>query len=188
MMGAKFWDYSYSPRAAAFPEGREIFRWKRRAMSLGEVGFIHLQETSTFLLDCVSDCTVTTAPRTQVMTDFLPLVYKRNIQEMVKLHAANVEASRLWAKSIHALPLFLPSSWDTVSPGFFHILFFIYTLTFCLFLHFKEVFIQLLLLLPSINHIFFKFGGGGELWGTFFPKCTNRLLLTPMMLEGEYKG
>lgn len=79
-------------------------------MSLGEVGFIHLQETSTFLLDCVSDCTVTTAPRTHVMTDFPPLVYQRNIQETVKLHAANVEASRHRGRVLHALPLFLPSS------------------------------------------------------------------------------
>lgn len=44
MMGADFWDYSYSPMVAVFPEGREMFRQKRKAINLGEDGFIQLPE------------------------------------------------------------------------------------------------------------------------------------------------
>lgn len=48
MMRADFWDYSYSPRVAAFPEGREMFTWKRKAIRLGEDDFTQLPENSSF--------------------------------------------------------------------------------------------------------------------------------------------
>lgn len=152
-MGANFWDDSHGPGAAAFPEGRETVRWKRRAVSLGEDGFIPLPEASSFLLDCVSD----------LPDSFSPTCVQKKCSgkgEVACCKCRGLQTLRQ-SPSNSSFPLFLPPSWDTFifSPGFFHLLFFIYTFTFYLFLHFKEIFFQLLLLLHSINYIFQIRGG-----------------------------